>query len=712
MASDVVSKCPAIFIEPTRSFVASDTEEGMDGECQEMRSTSISPLHITSTPLLTADDVVRRQKRSVDDIDQTSDYGSDPVRVSIISSDNPEETITQSFIPVFEMVKDFSSRRIPHSQSSSSSRKQSQDSLSVSSNCSDDVLVGEELESESDSEVDDNSEAASKGSGSNFSTLRRSSESPEEIAQLLMIWAKDDFIPAAHSVLDVCAEDRPVVLCLQSHLRQLSNTITALCNRLLRKQASTATVEDLTRSIEIAIQKPNSQLSFVVRVLSPTSNSLGPIISKLSRGFSEAVYQDVVTVLQKLAWKIEACVRYESPNSEFECHKAVFDDSHKGDITRFLSVTPPIEPRLRTGSNVRHSTCDCQPNLVEEAVVTATKGSSPKKSAGRVISLDPYAMQQKNKSTTSPTEPSTEDPLGNEQCDMQEKNTSDSEVVCKVDDWKEEDEYFRPLSMRRCQTVTLTVDELAGLGIRQKRNPEKQLEESESDFQAFRSYSQSFFRRPQHLSKVPKTIKQRLNKSIKRKGSFGSLMQVRNMPEYSRDLYQESPSSQPLASELHVPTKPHLPLMKTASYESLTSEKRERSGSPQQLTSAVNESPTHTPKSSSSGWVMPGRFKRWSSSDKRMISTAETVKLPRERTPSKSLFSIFGRRHSQHFLVDDNNTQLPSSPSKDVVSQEGVPPVGMSTPSSAPPTLSVTPPANTAFESPLLKDNTKGKACL
>ena len=724
MTSEVATNPPSMFVEMAHSFIPLDNEGSQEDDQPQQHkdaSPSLRP-DTTDLPLLTVD-VVRRQKGCVDDGEQTSDYGSDPVRASIISSDNPEEAINQHFLPVFEMVKDFHTRRISHSQSSSSSRKHSQDSLSVSSNCSEDDPVVSGSESESDSEAE-NEDSPVKGQVGRFDSFRHSSESPEEIADLLTSWAGKDFIPAAHAVLDACSKDNPVVLSLQSQLRQLSNTITSLCNLLLKKQAGPGLQccsgsSDLTRSLEIAIQKPSSQLSFVVRVLSPTSNFLGPIIAALSKGFNESLYQEIVTVLQKLAWKIEACVRYESPQSNFECHKAVFDESRKVGITRFLSVTPPIEPRLRTGSNTRHSTYD---NMVEEEVITP-KGS-PKKSVNRVISLDPYVTERRERHAHFlPDQPPTGEGGIKEEREQRERSESDPEVVYEVDK-QEEDDYFRPQSMRRCQTMTLTADELAQLGIKQKRNPERPMEGTENDFQAFRSYSQSFFRKPQqHLTKVPKNLKHRLNKSIKRKGSFGSLMQVKNISEHSPEGFPQASRSQPLASELHVTPKPRLPLMKTASCESLTSEKFKRSASPQKDPTGVAKEPSPMPASksprSSHYWLIPSRFKRLSSSEKNMLGTAETVKLPRERTYSKSLFNIFNRRHSQHFLLEDNNSspermQVPT-PNRELdlheeVLSPGILPLSDSFPVSPPlvPLVVVQPP-NSALESPLLKDNTKGE---
>ena len=725
MTSEVATNPPSMFVEMANSFTPSDSEGSpLDDQSQQHKDASPSLRPDTNLPLLTVD-VVHREKGCVDDGEPTSDYGSDPVRASIISSDNPEEAINQHFLPVFEMVKDLQTRRISHSQSSSSSRKHSQDSLSMSSNCSDDLVVGGS-ESESDSEAE-NEDSPVKGQVGRFGSFRHSSESPEEIADLLTSWAGKDFIPAAHAVLDACARDNPVVLSLQSQLRQLSNTITSLCNLLLKKQAGPVPQccsgsSDLTRSLEIAIQKPSSQLSFVVRVLSPTSNFLGPIIAALSKGFTEILYQEIVTVLQKLAWKIEACVRYESPQSTFECHKAVFDESRKASITRFLSMTPPIEPRLRTGSNTRHSTYD---NMVEEEVIIP-KGS-PKKSVNRVISLDPHVTERRERHTHFlPDQPTTGEGGIKEEREQRERSESDPEVVYEMDKQEEED-YFRPQSMRRCQTMTLTADELAQLGIKQKRNPDKPIEGTESDFQAFRSYSQSFFRKPQqHLTKVPKNLKHRLNKSIKRKGSFGSLMQVKSISEHPPEGFPQASHSQPLASELHVAPKPHLPLMKTASCESLTSGKFKRSASPQKDQPGQTKEPSPMPASksprSSHYWLIPSRFKRLSTSEKNMLGTAETVKLPRERTYSKSLFNLFNRRHSQHFLLEDNNSSAErmqvSTLNRELDLHEEVlspgilplsesPPVSGGSPPLVP--LVVVQPPNTTQESPLLKDNTKGE---
>ena len=135
----------------------------------------------------------------------------------------------------------------------------------------------------------------------------------------------------------------------------LGNAVSALCAELLKKQSGSFgrfSSPDLQKSTEMAMMKPQSQLSFVVRVLSPTVNSLIPIISSLSRGFNEEVYQGVVFMLQKLAWKVEACVCYENPSWNFECHKLVFDESRRPAIARFLNASPlePPPAQLRVNS--------------------------------------------------------------------------------------------------------------------------------------------------------------------------------------------------------------------------------------------------------------------------------------------------------------------------------------------------------------------------
>ena len=738
MAAQVVRETPVVFQEEAMTLTHnSDTDSPTvdDGRLTEQGflvvngTTHSEPPNTANLPpeitvKQASPEVCRRQKKTRD-ADLTSGYGSDALRESVVSSDIPEEALTQSFTQVLEIAsQSLGIRSGSQSQSSSSSWKQSHDSVSLSSHDSDDLVHNDaSVGSSSDSE-DENSEGETtqlqspivpdKDTNVESRDSRQSSLEAEEIADRLMVWAKTELVPICHTVLDECETDTPVVLALQSSLRQLSNAVSALCTELMKKQSGSigrSTSPDLQKSAEIAMMKPQSQLSFVVRVLSPTVNSLVPIISGLSRGFSEEVYQGIVFMLQKLAWKVEACVCYENPSWNFECHKLVFDESHKPAIIRFLNASPLEPPRPRVSSTKQRYSMviDCQ-----GATAVPDSPTSPyrKTAAKRVASMDPKACTPGSpthhrvsvdasvlfgvNSTSSkhdgPPEVSDSSQSQQKGIEEEEDEGDQEEEEEEEEEEDEEEDFFRPQDMRRCQTIDLSKEELKRLGIK-KSLDYRTTEESVKEFQAFRSYSLSFFRRPQHsLSRVPRFLKSiRRTKSIIYKGASSPATE-------NQTLRRESVS---LSSNLDVPPNA---IAKVPSLESLPLRSQELNQalieddvtdpfpSPTQLGFTEEERvSSDSPKSTSNNtFTLPARFKRWSSHEKRVLSASETVKLPRERSTPKTLFGLFGRRLSHHL------SEINMSPTEG--EQEAGDP---------------SPPLQNGFaesqQSPLLKDNSKGQ---
>ena len=739
MAAEVVSEVAVVFQEEAAALThSSDTESPTvdDGRLTEQAFIVNGTEHSEDTSLASsppeitvkqASPVVCRRQKKTRDADQTSGYGSDALRESIVSSDNPEEVLAQSFTQVLEIASQtLRVRSTSQSHSSSSSRKQSHDSLSLSSHDSDDLLRNDASVGSSSGSEDENSEdeeaaqlqspiASDKDSNTDSSQDgHQTSLEAEEIADRLMVWARTELVPICHAVLDECEADMPVVLALQSSLEQLSSAVSALCTELLKKQPDSferPTSSDLRKSAEIAMMKPQSQLSFVVRVLSPTVNSLSQIISGLSRGFNERVYQEVVFMLQKLAWKVEACVCYENRSWNFECHKLVFDESRKPAIARFLNTSPlePPPPCLRVNSTKQRYSMvvDCQTGNTEPG-----SPSSPyhKMAAKRVASVDPQACTPSSpirhrasvdanallglSGTSNNPDNSPEVTLNGQpqQKGIEEEEEKEEEEEEEEDSQEEEEDedFFRPHDLRRCQTVDLPKEELKRLGIT-KSVDYRSTEESVKEFQAFRSYSLSFFRRPQQsLSRVPRFFKSiRRSRSILSKGA--------SSPTTENHTHRR----ESVSSNLDVPPT----FAKVPSFESLSLHSQELNQavveddasdpfpSPTQLGFTEEERVNgEAPKSASNSTLtLPVRFKRWSSHEKRVISVSETVKLPRERSAQKTLFGLFGRRHSQH--LSEINLSL----------SEGQQDTGEPSP----------PPLQNAFaesqQSPLLKENSKGQ---
>ena len=653
---NVGAKCPPVFQEQVDVIQLSDTESSLD----QLEDPSVpSPKPVPPTiAIQISSPIVERRQRSGKSTDCTSDYGSDPLRESVISSDNPEEIVVKTFAGVFELVKD-----LGDSASSLSPVKADCDSMSISSTDTDELLLDKkEDSSDSDGESSDDEfdrrEVFSSPIEEEILSTSPANNSVQ-VDEKLVQWAKDEFIPLSHSILDECSKDQPIVLSLQSHLRELSNNLTQLCSTILRKRSSRSCSVNSQGSLneeedhrEVLLDGTCDHLSFIVRVLSPSAPAMRPLIGKLSYGFSDQIYQEIARSLQKIAWKVEGCVSYENPEKRFECHKLVFDEGRKEKVLKYLGITPPMVKQLNAKHLYRHSTAAC---------LSYVKGSPSfekiHKDLGKMSSYDPSTLH----SVGSPTSLLPRLPGNSEEKDQGHCTDDPETTACSLHANDRGDDYFRPTDFKRCQTITLTVEEVNSLGLKSVRDAGKRdSEENLKDFQAFRSYSLSFFKRSPHLSRVPKSIKDKISKSIRRRESFGSLSQIRKQQKQldsgSPDQHQrrESSPGSSTGSELKAPSMPNT---RVPSYESLTStinmDHYERETS---VLSTVSERP-HKRR-----FHIPSRLKRLSTQDKQSGNTSETMRAPRERPTSKSIFNIFNKRHSQHFFGDSSQGESPDSP--------------------------------------------------
>ena len=190
----------------------------------------------------------------------------------------------------------------------------------------------------------------------------------------LVNWAHNDFIPACHQLLSQCSQSTKSAQIksanIQASLRSLSNTITFFCSEQQQRLSQvfelvpakptgsidTATMLTYRRPkrsmVEGHTEDASGDRSYAVKVLRSASQSLiAPLLVEASQraGFTPALHQAIIKALQKISWKVEACVSFSNPNHSVEIHSKIFDAQHSENVKELMiQALPPAEPNLRT----------------------------------------------------------------------------------------------------------------------------------------------------------------------------------------------------------------------------------------------------------------------------------------------------------------------------------------------------------------------------
>ncbi len=204
----------------------------------------------------------------------------------------------------------------------------------------------------------------------------------------LVHWAFSVFVPACRMMLFHCAEDPVDARQIQLDLRNLSNLIGFFCNEhqristLLRphkrlKQSRSASNFSRLEVQEEKLGSPNipsmssrtsissnssngydsmdslAERSYAVKVLRSISASLiAPLLKKASKGFTAELYQSLVVALQKISWKVEACLSFNNcapEGANVDIHGGIFDIEQSVRVRDMMIKTlPPEELKLQT----------------------------------------------------------------------------------------------------------------------------------------------------------------------------------------------------------------------------------------------------------------------------------------------------------------------------------------------------------------------------
>ncbi len=92
--------------------------------------------------------------------------------------------------------------------------------------------------------------------------------------------------------------------------------------------------------------------SFAVKILRSVSRSLiAPLLHESESGFTPDLYKSIVQAIQKISWKVEACLSFNDPSSDFNIYIKIFDEEQKLSLSNLMmQALPPEEPKLKTSA--------------------------------------------------------------------------------------------------------------------------------------------------------------------------------------------------------------------------------------------------------------------------------------------------------------------------------------------------------------------------
>ena len=202
------------------------------------------------------------------------------------------------------------------------------------------------------------------------------SDIQEQADTKLIDWACNDFVPACHQLLSQCSKSERSAQIksanIQANLRSLSNTITFFCSEQQQRLSqvfqlrpgtprgnnspSSPNTQTFPRPLKNAVERSGDDAggdrSYAVKVLRSVSQSLiAPLMVQASQrqGFTPGLHQDIIKALQKISWKVEACISFSNSSRSVEIHEKIFDAKHIDSAKKMMiQALPPAEPLLRT----------------------------------------------------------------------------------------------------------------------------------------------------------------------------------------------------------------------------------------------------------------------------------------------------------------------------------------------------------------------------
>ena len=302
----------------------------------------------------------------------------------------------------------------------------------------------------------------------------------------LVDWAYNVFIPACRTLLDHCivgGEIERNLNLIQSDLRNLSNIINYFCSEqqrlsgVLRVQIKGITQSistdrfaklgiDKSKTLQFGSSSSNASLSsesssgfdghdnrsYAVKVLRSVSQSLiAPLLTEAELGFTHELYKSIVQALQKISWKVEACLSFNDPSRDFKIHTKIFDEEQTNKVREMMiGAVPPEEPKIK--SAVTHLS-------VSDNLLTETGAESAHDSSGgtaHVIRRTPSGKSRPSGTVFDPSNLPADLAKVTQTSEDNEDTNSDAspEKIAKIEEALSEAKMnYSPSRLRRTQTV-------------------------------------------------------------------------------------------------------------------------------------------------------------------------------------------------------------------------------------------------------------------
>ena len=97
--------------------------------------------------------------------------------------------------------------------------------------------------------------------------------------------------------------------------------------------------------------------NYSVKILRSVSQSLiAPLVKEAEEGFTPELYKSIVQAVQKIAWKVEACLAINDPSKETDVYLKIFDlEQQENLVEKMINALPPEEPKLGGGGRTSRS---------------------------------------------------------------------------------------------------------------------------------------------------------------------------------------------------------------------------------------------------------------------------------------------------------------------------------------------------------------------
>jgi hypothetical protein len=205
----------------------------------------------------------------------------------------------------------------------------------------------------------------------------------------LVDWSYNVFIPACKTLLYHCSDGGGSELSSEqilADLRSLSNTINYFCSEQQRLSGqlkfnvrgissslstdrfhrlkdskhksknsesplvngNTASMSSDSTSVSSGFEDSQYDRSYAVKILRSVSQSLiAPLLRDSEAGFTDDLYKSIVQAIQKIAWKVEACLSFNDPTKDFSIYSKIFSKEQGSTVMgMMIRALPPEEPKL------------------------------------------------------------------------------------------------------------------------------------------------------------------------------------------------------------------------------------------------------------------------------------------------------------------------------------------------------------------------------